>query len=184
VIGLRDRRRYPAVIVAGLALCVSACSSGTPHATPGTKAPPTTHGTTAPSSTTTTTTATAKFLAPESDYGTGAVGAPNPTTTVPTERGNRPINVENDAGQEVVIGEHGQLAPEMLVADVSLPITWTNLSGAPQQIVFNDAPLRSPVIAPGQTFTWTSPGYGISLAYHLVNGATGRMVLQNPNTAP
>ncbi len=183
MVGSLDRHRYPTVAFAVLALCLSACSSSGPQTTSDTKAPPTTH-VTSTTSASTTTTAPAKFLTPEASYGKVAVGAPNPTTTVPTERGNRPINVQNDAGQEIIIGENGELAPETLVADVSLPITWTNLSGKPQQIVFNDAPLRSPIIESGQTFTWTSPGYGISLAYHLVNGATGQMVLQNPNTAP
>jgi hypothetical protein len=107
----------------------------------------------------------------------------DPTTTVPTERGSRPIDPSNDAGQEVVIAKGGYLLPEWLVADVGLPITWTNLSGTPQQVVFDDAPMRSPVIPPGGTFSWTSPGFAISLTYHTVAGHAGKLTLQNPNVS-
>jgi len=150
-------------------------------------------GSTAPRTTNTTTTGSAPsttvrgqtsgtFLVPEVNYGTGQEGAPSPTTTVPVERGTRAINPSNDAGQEVIIAKGGYLLPAWLVADVALPITWTNLSGSPQQVVFDDAPMHSPVIPTGGTFTWKSPGYAISLIYHTVNGHGARLTLQNPNT--
>jgi hypothetical protein len=145
-------------------------------------------GTTAPAksdtaTTSTPTTAVGGFLTPEIQFGTGAEGAPDPTTTVPVERGTRPISPSNDAGQEVIIAKGGFLIPEWLVADFALPITWTNLSGVPQQIIFDDAPVHSAVLPPGGTFTWTSPGYAISLTYHTANGHHARLTLQNPNSS-
>lgn len=140
------------------------------------------------SSTTTTTRAVCSpstgFLTPESKFGTTVTAPPDPSTTVPTERGARHIDAENDAGQAVIIAIDGHLAPQWLVANVNLPITWTNLSGKSEQIDFDDAPVRSPVIPPGGTFTWTSPGFGVSLTYHTVNCIEGRLTLQNPNINP
>lgn len=124
---------------------------------------------------------TAGFLEPEMKYGTATYGAPDPTTTVPTERGSRPINAANDAGQQVIIAEKGILVPQWLVANVNDPITWTNLSGQPQQVVFDDAPVRSKVIPDLGTFVWTPPGYAVDFAYHVVGGGHARITLQNPN---
>jgi hypothetical protein len=133
-------------------------------------------------STTTTTSArhaTKGFQPPVMKYGTSIYGAPDPTTTIPTERGTRPINSLNDAGQQVVIAERGVLAPRILIAGVEYPITWTNLSGKPQQVVFNDVPAVSQIIAPGGTFSWKSPGYAINLIYHVVGGEQGTLILQD-----
>lgn len=121
-------------------------------------------------------------MTPEVKFGTGQLGPANPTTTVPVERVGRPINVANDAGQAVIIVKGGYLAPEWLLAEETLPITWTNLSGAPQQVVFDDAPVHSPVIPPGGTFTWKSPGFAVGLTYHTANGHHARLTLQNPNS--
>jgi hypothetical protein len=57
-----------------------------------------------------------------------------------------------------------------------------NLSGVAQQVVFNDAPVRSAIIAPGGTFTWNSPGFAVSLRYHTAAGYQAKLTLQNPNT--
>lgn len=159
-----------------LALVASACGSSG-HAPSATRA------------TTTTTVPVHRvggFVAPEVKYGTGQAGPPVSTTSVPTERagGTRSIDPTNDAGQEAIIAKGGYLLPAWLVADVSLPITWTNLSGRSQQIVFDDAPVRSRVIPPGGTFTWTSPGYAVSLTYHTAGGHEAKLTLQNPNSAP
>ncbi len=160
-------------VLGTLGVAVAACGPAAVRAT---------SDTTASTSTTVATRPSTGFLPPEIKFGTATVGAPSPTTTVPTERGaSRPIDPSNDAGQEVVIAKGGYLLPEWLVAEVNLPITWTNLSGVPQQVVFDDAPVRSPVIAPGATFTWTSPGYAISLTYHTAAGRHARLTLQNPN---
>jgi hypothetical protein len=124
------------------------------------------------------------FLTPEMTFGSWTTGAPNPATTVPTERGSRPISAVNDAGQQVIIANGAYLLPEWLVANVSYPITWTNLSGKPQQVVFDDGGVRSPVIPPGGTFAWKSPGFAVSLTYHTVNGHHAKLTLQNPSIAP
>jgi hypothetical protein len=153
------------------------CGSTAAHADTGSPKPST------PSVTSTTagTLHGQSFLAPEVEFGSGQNGAPDPTTSVPTERGTRPIDATNDAGQEVIIAKGGYLLPEWLVAEVTLPITWTNLSGVPQQIVFDDTPVHSAILAPGATFTWKSPGFAISLRYHTVNGHHAQLTLQNPN---
>ena len=121
------------------------------------------------------------FYEPETKFGTSQSAGPDPTTSVPTERGTRPIDPSNDAGQEVVVAKGGYVLPEWLVAEVTLPITWTNLSAVPQQVVFDDAPICSPVLAPGATFSWKSPGFAVNLTYHIVNGHHGKLTLQNPN---
>jgi hypothetical protein len=120
-------------------------------------------------------------VTPEVKFGTGQEGAPDPTTTVPVERVGRPINTANDAGQAVIIAKGGYLLPEWLVAEVNLPITWTNLSGVPQQIVFDDAPVHSAIIPSGGTFVWKSPGYAISLTYHTAHGHHAQLTLQSPD---
>ncbi len=126
--------------------------------------------------------ASAQFLTPEMTYGTATYGAPNPGTTIPTERGSRPISATNDAGQQIIIAEHGELVPELLIADAFLPITWTNLSGQPQQVVFDSGGVVSKIIPYEGTFVWTSPGYAVSFRYHVVGGSDAEIQLQNPNT--
>ena len=133
------------------------------------------------STSTTTSTVIGGFVSPEIKFGTGGSGPADPTTTVPVERTGRPIDPSNDAGQAVIIDQSGYLLPEWLVADVDLPITWTNLSGKTQQIVFDDAPVHSALIPPGGSFSWKSPGFAINLTYHTANGHHARLTLQNPN---
>lgn len=133
-----------------------------------------------PSAATTTPTTRPTDVA-EIKYGTGTVLPPATKVSVPTERGSRPINCANDAGQEVIIAKGGNLCPAWLDAEVQLPITWTNLSGAPQTIIFNDAPVHTTVIAPGGTFTWHSPPYAIGLDYHTAVGHQAHLQLQSAN---
>lgn len=138
-----------------------------------------------PSSTAAPTTSTTKpATVGEVAYGSGVVGQPVPSTSVPTERGTRKINCANDAGQEVIIAQGGYLCPQWLDAEVELPITWTNLSGAPQEIVFDDAPIHTDPIPPGGTFTWHSPPYAVGIQYHTAAGGQGHeghLQLQNAN---
>jgi hypothetical protein len=162
-----------AMAFAVVAVVAAACGGATPS---GSKAP------TSPSASTTST-AVQGFVTPEVKFGTGQEGAPDPTTSVPTDTGTKPINPLNDAGQEVIIAKGGYLLPQWLVAEVTLPITWTNLSGDSQQVVFNDAPVHSDIIPPGGTFTWKSPGFAISLMYHTANGHTAKITLQSPDAA-
>jgi hypothetical protein len=180
-----DARRFPAraarganrrralYALAGLVFLTAACTSNASRATTTTTRPTT--------STTVKAQQSGGFLAPESKFGTSQMGASDPSTSVPTERGNRSIDPSNDAGQEVIIAKGGYLLPEWLVAEVTLPITWTNLSGTPQQIIFDDAPEHSAVIPPGGTYTWKSPGFAIDLTYHTANGHHARLTLQNPS---
>jgi hypothetical protein len=171
------RGRGAATVLAALLLLAAGCSSTAARDASG-STKPSTPGTT---STTVGTLHGQSFLAPEVGFGRGQNGAPDPTTSVPTDTGTVPINATNDAGQEVIIAKGGYLLPEWLVAEVNLPITWTNLSGVPQQVVFDDAPVHSAILAPGATFTWKSPGYAISLRYHTVNGHHAQLTLQSPN---
>jgi len=167
-------RRGLVLALSVVAVMVTACGA--------TAASVITTTTSASTSTTTVPPPVGGFVAPEVKFGTAQVGQPDPTTTVPVERGTRHINVANDAGQEVIIAQGGYLVPEWLLAEVTLPVTWTNLSGEPQQIVFDDAPVHSAVLAPGATFTWKSPGFAIGLTYHTAHGHHARLTLQNPNT--
>ncbi|HVC70608.1 MAG TPA: hypothetical protein VNC61_10195 [Acidimicrobiales bacterium] len=162
-----------------IVVLTASCGGSTSH--PPTT--PTSSGSATSSSTTSTAPASVGgFVTPEVKFGTGEQGAPDPTTTVPVEVTGRPINPANDAGQAVIIDKAGYLIPEWLVAESTLPITWTNLSGKPQQVIFDDAPVHSAVLAPGATFIWTSPGFAINLTYHTANGHHARLTLQNPNT--
>ena len=167
---MKPRRRRAHLVSAALvpvAVFLTAC--GTADSTSAAK------------STSTTSAASCTFRAANIGYGTARLGPSDPTTTVPTERGSRPISPSNDAGQQVIIAKQGYVLPVWLVAQVTLPIVWTNLSGSPQQVVFDTAPVRSPVIPPGGTFIWTSPGYGVNLTYHVVCGHDGQLTLQNAN---
>lgn len=94
-------------------------------------------------------------------YGTGSIGAADPTTTVPNERGQT-IQPVLSPGQNIII-EGGRVLPQDLQASISAPIVWYNLSSSPQRIIFDDYkdyPVDSGTIPPGGTFTWTPPAGG------------------------
>jgi hypothetical protein len=103
-------------------------------------------------------------------FGSGSVGAPDPTTTVPTERGN-PIPTGFAAGQNIIITRKG-FSPETLEASVSSPIVWTNLSGSPQRIKFVNFPVDSGTIPAGGTFTWSTVNV-VALEYQSSSGFRG-----------
>jgi hypothetical protein len=166
----RTGRGAVMVAVAALLLMAAGCGSNAAHASGTTTSTP---------STTSAAAALAGCTTDKTTFGTGTAGAPDPTTSVPTDTGTAPINPTNDAGQEVIIAKGGYLLPEWLVAEVAYPITWTNLSGVPQQIVFNDAPVCSAMIPPGGTFSWKSPGFAISLRYHTAHGHPAQLTLQS-----
>jgi hypothetical protein len=161
------------MVLGSLALVMTACGSPTAHAGVDT--------TNAATTTTAGATPVGGFVTPEVKYGTGQVGAPDPTTSVPTDRGTDPINPAQDAGQAVIIAKGGYLLPEWLIAEETLPITWTNLSGVPQQVIFDTAPVHSQIIPAGGTFTWMSPHFAINLTYHTAHGHHAQLTLQNPN---
>ena len=95
-------------------------------------------------------------------YGTGSIGAPDPTTTLPNEGGSgagQAIQPDLNPGQNIIIRSNA-VEPSTLEANVTLPVVWFNLSGHPQRIIFNNFkyfPVDSGTIPPGGTFSWTPP---------------------------
>lgn len=87
--------------------------------------------------------------------GSGAIGAPDPTTTLPSELGQA-IQPGLNPGQNIII-RAGRVFPQTLESAAAAPVVWYNLSGKPQRIIFDGAkPLvDSGTIPPGATFTWT-----------------------------
>jgi hypothetical protein len=176
--------RHNAVVTATallLASCVglAACSS-TPNAASGQQ------------STTTTTKADIVGAQPKGlsaasapmrvTYGTGSIGAADPTTTLPNERGQT-IQPELSPGQNIIIKD-GRVFPQDLQASISAPVVWYNLSGSPQRIVFNDYkyyPVDSGTIPPGATFTWTPPAGG-PVSYTLEPSGFVAKVFLNSNS--
>ena len=97
-------------------------------------------------------------------FGTGSIGQPDPTTTVPSERGGAiPPNLA--PGQNIIISSSG-CKPQTLEANVSAPVVWTNLSGKPARVVFENFPIDSGTIPVGGTFTW-STNDAVAMAYKL-----------------
>jgi hypothetical protein len=116
------------------------------------------------------------------NFGTGSIGAADPTTTVPNEDGQA-ISSGYGPGQNIVI-KNGRVYPQTLEASESAPIVWYNLTGSPQRIIFDDYkyyPIDSGTIPPGGTFSWTAP-VAVPLNYTLEpSGFEGKVVV-NPNT--
>jgi len=111
---------------------------------------------------------------------TKAGGAPGPVVTVPTESGIRPISVVVDSGEQILI-EPDSFYPRILIADIKEAITWTNLTTSPQQIVFLNSSIKSPLIAPGGKWSYTPP---TSLNIHYVDRALGLQATVDFNPAP
>jgi hypothetical protein len=102
------------------------------------------------------------------------------STTVPREVPGRPvINPVVDAGQQIIITPHG-FDPALLNAEDTIPVVWTNLSGAPQQISFVAFPIKSAVIPVGGQFIWTPDGAPFSIAYRSQSGFHAVVSLQGP----
>ena len=86
-------------------------------------------------------------------YGSGAIGASDPTTTLPNERGQT-IQPGLNPGQNIII-KAGRVLPETLESSGGTPVVWYNLSKTAQRIVFNNQkffPVDSGTIPPGGTF--------------------------------
>jgi hypothetical protein len=114
-------------------------------------------------------------------FGSGAIGAADPTTTLPNERGQT-IQPGLNPGQNIII-KGGKVLPQTLEASISAPVVWYNLSSTPQRIIFdnykNDS-VDSGTIPPGGTFTWTPPSGG-PFNYQLEpSGFEGKVVI-NPS---
>ena len=69
-----------------------------------------------------------------------------------------------DFGQRVTITADG-FRPLWLVSIIHQPVVWTNDTDTPQTIVFDHLPVRSGVIPPGGTYTYT-PDTVASITYH------------------
>ncbi len=107
-------------------------------------------------------------------------GAPGPVVTVPTESGVRPISEVVDSGQQILI-EPDSFFPRILIANVKVPITWTNLTNSPQQISFLSSTIRSPSIPPGGKWSYTPP---TALNIHYVDRTLGLQATVDFNPAP
>ncbi len=118
-------------------------------------------------------------------YGTGSIGAPDPTTTLPNEAGQA-IQPGLNPGEHIII-KGGRALPQTLEASYGTPVVWYNLSGSPQRIIFNDYkyyPVDSGTIPPGGTFTWTAPSGG-PVAYTLEpSGFIGKVFLNPTSGGP
>jgi len=90
---------------------------------------------------------------------------------VPTEVAGHPISQTIDDGQQIIISAAGFL-PARLFSTPDVAVTWTNLTDQPQQVIFDYLPVRSPVIAPGGSFSWTSASTQ-SIAYRTASGLHG-----------
>jgi hypothetical protein len=136
-----------------LALSLAACSSS-PSAPAGSKA----HSSTPPAG------ISAVDKPMKVTFGTGSIGQPDPTTTVPNERGNT-ITPILAPGQNIIIASSG-CKPQTLEASVTAPVVWTNLSGKPQRVIFVGFPIDSGTIPAGGTFTWSTRD-AVAMAYKL-----------------
>lgn len=112
-------------------------------------------------------------------YGSGSIGAPDPTTTLPNESG-QVIQPGLNPGQNIII-KAGRVLPQTLESAPGAAIVWYNLSGKPQRIVFDGAkPLvDSGTIPAGGTFSWTPPAGG-PVDYTLEPSGFGGKVFVNP----
>jgi hypothetical protein len=149
----RVNRGAALLAVAAVAVSLAACSSS-PSATAG--------GSSHSSTPSTGVSAVDKPM--KVTFGTGSIGQPDPTTTVPNERGNT-IPPVLAPGQNIIIASSG-CKPQTLEASVTAPVVWTNLSGKPQRVIFVGFPIDSGTIPVGGTFTW-STNDAVAMAYKL-----------------
>ncbi len=110
-------------------------------------------------------------------YGTGSIGQPDPTTTIPNERGNviQPVLAP---GQNIILSAKGCM-PQTLEANVSAPVVWTNLTKKPQRVIFEDFGVDSGTIPAGGTFTW-STDQAVAMSYRVVGFPKLCTLLMNP----
>ncbi len=114
-------------------------------------------------------------------YGSGSIGAADPTTTLPNERGQA-IQPGLNPGQNIII-KAGRVFPQSLQSSEGFPVVWYNLSGSPQRIVFADFkfyPVDSGTIPPGATFIWMPPNGG-PVSYTLEPSGFSGKVFVNPS---
>ena len=92
---------------------------------------------------------------------------------VPTERGTRPIQADQDDGQQIIISTNGFL-PEDLFATEGYAVIWTNLTTVPQRIKFTNSEPRfwSPWIPAGGHWSY-KPLHAMSFTYASTTGMKG-----------
>jgi hypothetical protein len=162
------------LVVSTAALALAACSSPSATAT-GQHHP----GSGSSSTSSTASAASSAVDAPmKVSFGTGSIGQPDPTTTVPNERGN-PIEPILSPGQNIIISSSSGCMPETLEANVSAPVVWTNLSGKPQRVVFESFPIDSGTIPAGGTFTWSTQD-AVAMEYKIEPSGKVCKLLMNP----
>ncbi len=93
---------------------------------------------------------------------------------VPTERGSRPIQADQDDGEQILI-EKQAIVPLLLFATEGYTVTWTNLTDVPQQVEFtNSAPrFSSPVIPPGGHWSY-KPSHAMNFTFQTATGLHGQ----------
>jgi hypothetical protein len=163
------------VVLALVAVLGGCGSSGKAGDSATTSITTTTPSTSAPSTTTSSIPVTGPSLATIAGSRTVTVGGKK--VAVPTDSG-RSIPNEVGDGQQIIITVGGFL-PKRLYATPSDLVVWTNLTEQPQQVVFDHFAVRSQVIPPGGTFSWSSPD-SESIAYHSVSGMHAVLVLNPP----
>lgn len=150
-----------AVVLAALALGLSACSSTS----------------SSPNSTTTTFPVAYEHQTPAPVIPTTAITIGGVTVTVPREEynPNRPIQSTQDDGQQIVITDKGVL-PQNLLAPTPTTITWTNLSSRPVNIYYSKAgtPGYSGFLKPGDHFSLSMVGSG-TISYNTTNHFHGNV---------
>jgi hypothetical protein len=167
------------VLVAGFTL--AACSSNK-SGSPATDSPATTGvATTTPTTNSTTATTPVTFAATGPSAatiaGSHAVTVGGKSVTVPTDSG-KPISVEVDDGQQILITVDGFL-PKRLYSANSEDLVWTNLTNQPQRVIFDHFDVKSPLIPPGGTFSWSTPA-SESISYHSASGMHGVVTINPP----
>lgn len=71
--------------------------------------------------------------------------------------------------------------PQTLEANVTSPVVWTNSTGKPQRVVFDDFPIDSGTIPPGGTFTW-STNDAVTLGYKVLpSGKPCKLAMNQAN---
>ncbi len=163
--------------------CASSSKAGSGTTTPATSSPSTASPT---SSSQTTTSLPTTSSIPVTGPSLATIAASTTVTVdgkkvaVPTDSGRSiPSCCQNIGdGQQIIITVGGFL-PKRLYASPSVRVVWTNLTDQPQQVVFDHFAVRSPVIAPGGTFSWSSQD-SESISYHSVSGMHAVLVLNPP----
>jgi hypothetical protein len=96
-------------------------------------------------------------------------GGASPSSSAPASADQprsttKPADPSFDFGQHVTITADG-FRPLWLVSIIHQPVTWTNTTDRPQSIIFDHLSVRSGVIPPGGSFSYT-PETVASITYH------------------